>query len=381
MKTDPKRICVIGPGTRFLSGITYYTIRLANAFAEKQEVSTILLRNLVPKFLFPGGKRVGNALTDLNFVKKIQVFDGIDWYLIPKIFTVPWFLIRNKPDIIIFQWWTSSVAHIYLVLLIYIKLLSRKSKLILTFHETQDPFENTFFLLRIYSKVMGKVIFRYFDEYAVHSNNDLELIHEKFNLPKPKISVVEHGSYDHFKKPGNQKREKKDICSLLFFGLIRPYKGVEYLIDAFDKLPKNKIDKFELVIAGEPWDYDLPAKKIAASPNKAKIRYIDRYISDTEVDNLFNQADVGIFPYTRASQSGAAHAAISYGIPVIISRVGGLKESMADYKGTIFVEPCNIDELRDAILKSLTLKGKKFQDPHPWENTVGSYEKIFNKFE
>jgi glycosyltransferase involved in cell wall biosynthesis len=380
--TTPKsmnlqRVCVIGPGTRFLSGITYYTFHLANAFSEKYKVSIVTLRNLVPAFLFPGRKRVGRSLMNLKLNDQIDVFDGIDWFFFPKIFTVPFFLMRNKPEVIIFQWWTSSVAHNYLALLIFIKILLRKSRLILTFHETLDPLEDSFVFLRIYSKIMGKMIFGFFDDYAAHSQSDLELINDKLLIPKEKISLVEMGSFDHLKKTKRGDRENDLTCTLVFFGLIRPYKGVEYLIEAFDLIPKNRIFDFKLIVAGEAWGYNVPEKKIKSSPYKERIRYINRYLSDDELSELLNEADVAIFPYTRASQSGAAHTAISYGIPIIVSHVGGLKESMAPYKGTIFVEPCNIEELRDAILKSYELKGKFFQNPHPWKNSVASYENIF----
>ena len=377
MRPNANRICIIGPSTKFLSGISYYTMRLANAFADKYSVSVILLRNLVPKILFPGSRRVGSLLTNLNFKRNIQLFDGIDWYWFPKILTVPFFLKKHKSDTIIFQWWTSAVAHSYFALLVYIKLFRRNSKLILVFHETQDPLESSFFILRFYARIMGKLISPYFDAFCVHSNSELELVHENYKLPKEKICLIPMGSFDNYRKTKSGGDGDSEICSLLFFGLIRPYKGVEYLIDAFSLISKDIIHRFELIIAGEPWDYDIPEKKIAISPYKNRIRYIGRYISDDEVDELFSHADVAIFPYTRASQSGAAHVAISYGIPIIVSRVGGLRESMESYQGTIFVEPHSSDELVKAILECCKLRGRKFANPHQWENTVASFEKIF----
>ena len=381
MPNSRKRICIVGPSQNFLSGITYYTFQLANSLSRKYDVSVILLRNLIPKFLFPGRKRIGHSLTDITLDDKINVFDGIDWYWFPMIFYFPRFLIENKPEIIIFQWWTSSVVHSYFLIIMCVRFLLKKTSLILLFHETQDPLEGSFFLLRFYSRIMGKLIFNQFDEFAAHSNSDLNLISKKFNIPKNNISIVNMGSYNHYKGKKGKMSNKKNFFTLLFFGLIRPYKGLDYLIDAFDSIPADKIRNFRLVIAGESWGNSILERKLKNSIYKNRISYINRYISDSEVDELFCSANVAIFPYTRASQSAAAHTAICYGVPIIVSRVGGLKESMTAYEGTIFIEPCNVDQLRDAILNSYNIRNKKFPDPHPWENTVASYEKIFKKVE
>ena len=74
-----KKICVVGPSKKFLSGISYYTIRLSNALAAKYGVAVVCFRNLLPKFLFPGHKHVGQDLSDLNFRQEVAVFDGMDW--------------------------------------------------------------------------------------------------------------------------------------------------------------------------------------------------------------------------------------------------------------------------------------------------------------
>ncbi|MCG2727635.1 MAG: hypothetical protein L6244_03170 [Candidatus Methanoperedenaceae archaeon] len=71
-------ICIIGPSKRFLSGISYYTIRLANALSASNTVSVICFRRLLPEFLFPGRARVGNDISHLDFSQEVRVFDGMD---------------------------------------------------------------------------------------------------------------------------------------------------------------------------------------------------------------------------------------------------------------------------------------------------------------
>src|SRR5436305_828911 len=80
------RVCVVGAGKHFLSGISYYTLHLVNALAQSHKVSVILMRRLLPAFLYPGWKRVGTNLTRLEYDKTARVFDGLDWYWLPSIF-------------------------------------------------------------------------------------------------------------------------------------------------------------------------------------------------------------------------------------------------------------------------------------------------------
>ena len=78
------RICVIGAGTRFLGGISYYTLCLVNALAKANKVSAILMRQLLPTRFYPGWKRVGASLTRLEYDPTVRVFDGVDWYWLPS---------------------------------------------------------------------------------------------------------------------------------------------------------------------------------------------------------------------------------------------------------------------------------------------------------
>lgn len=370
------KICILGPGKRFLGGISYYTLRLANVLSRKHQICVVTFHQLVPNFLFPGAKRIGQNLSDLHFESRIKEYDGINWYWGLSILKALIFMRRERPVIFIFQWWTSSVAHTYLLLKFFNKILF-KGKIIIVFHETLDPLENKIFFLRWYLQIIHQFLFKNLNAYVVHSNHDRQLIHTKFYLPLASIHVVPHGCYDHYVK---DKRVEKDpnICYILFFGLLRPYKGVEYLIEAFNQIPEEEIHKFHLTVAGEVWEhYTLPAQLIRSSKYSERITFINRYIADSEVNELFLQTDLTVFPYIRASQSGAAHIAISYGLPVICTPVGGLKESMGEYQGTIFINPCDSQDLSQKLRRAYTLKGKKFPNPHPWEKTAAIYDRLF----
>ncbi len=347
-------ICIVGPSKRFLSGISYYTLRLANALSTSSRVSVICFRKLLPEFLFPGRRHIGKNLTSLSFLSEVTVFEGMD-YNNPLTWYQAYRHLRNtKPDVIILQWWTSSVSHMHLLLKFMGSMLN--SKLIIEFHEVIDPLEDNILPLRIYSRLMGKLLRRNISAYIVHSNSDKILVAERYGINPKKIHVIPHGLYDHYKAIENKKAKEtlniKENFVILYFGLIRKYKGVSFLIKAFEELPQHLVQKSRLLIVGEIWDERQKLlNQIAVSPYKEKITLVDEYVPDDMIPIYFSAANLVVLPYTRASQSGIAHIAMCFGKPVIASEVGGLKESLRRYEGTFFVPPEDSHALAEEILK------------------------------
>jgi glycosyltransferase involved in cell wall biosynthesis len=376
--TDPgtdrgPAVALIGPSQKFLSGISYFTLRLSNALADFSPVNAILFRNMLPKYLFPGWKRVGTGQVMYHFRQEVRWFEILDWYN-----PVSWLrgaAIAEKNDIIIFQWWTSSVAHMYLA----ISLLNwKKRPIVIEFHEIVDPLESGFFVLRVYSRLMGTLIRRMASFYVVHSDADLRLVSSHFHIEKDRIRVIPHGLYDQYEKIDRETAktllgiDRRNV--ILFFGLLRPYKGVKFLIKAFEQLPGDLLDNSQLLIVGEAWEDTESVSLAETSPARAHISLINRYIGDDEVAKYFSAADVLVIPYTRASQSGVAHIGMAYGLPIIASDVGGLSESLRKYQGTVFVSPGETGQLTDALVR-VAGAPQVFEPPGElrWEKTAGRW--------
>ncbi|AKB59186.1 MULTISPECIES: glycosyltransferase [Methanosarcina] len=376
--TSNKSVCIVGPSKRFLSGISYYTIRLANAMSVEKEVSVVCFRQLLPTFLFPGKSHVGKNISDLNFSPRIPVFNGMDYNNPLSWIKAYRFLKAQKPDIIVLQWWTSSVAHMQLLLKIFAGLLN-KPKIIIEFHEVVDPFEESILPIRLYSKITGKLLRKNLDAYITHSESDKELVAKRYSISPEKIHVIPHGLYDQYGELLDTKEARRNLSIkedfvILSFGLIRKYKGTPYLIRAFEQLPPKILEKSRLLIVGEIWeDRKELLDQIKASPFHDKITLIDEYVPDEKVNLYFSAADVVVLPYLRASQSGIAHIAMSFGKPVVVSEVGGLKESMANYEGTVFVPPADIDSIREAILSQFGER-KHYEAPdQKWDRIINCY--------
>ena len=323
------RICIVGAGTRFLGGISYYTIHLVNALARHNNVSVILMRKLLPTRLYPGWKRVGASLTNLEFDPAVRVFDGVDWYWLPSMLRALLFLLRERPDVVVFQWWSGTVLHSYLLLALVARLLG--TRIVIEFHEVQDPGEAKLPLAQVYVQLVVPFLVRLACGFVIHSEYDRKLLESHYDLKQRPTALIPHGPYDRYQL-GESKQKRRIApelcCNLLFFGLIRPYKGLEDLIVAFDSLPENEIDRYWLTIVGETWEgCTLPASLIERSRYRDRITFVNRYVSDVEVSKFFSEADAVIFPYHRSSSSGPLHIAMSCGLPVVVTRVGGFDRS------------------------------------------------------
>jgi glycosyltransferase involved in cell wall biosynthesis len=317
---------------------------------------------MLPKKFFPGWKRVGDELATLSFRPGIEISEILDWYN-PCSWVKAVRCLRNS-DIIIFEWWTSSVAHMYFFIQL---LLSRKVPIIIEYHEVVDPLEQSILPIRIYSRIMGRIIRRFARHSVVHSEADRDLIEKMYHIRREKISIIPLGLFDQYpilKK--SAAREKLGIGEeniILFFGLLRPYKGVKYLIEAFNTLPDTLRSSSRLLIVGEAWEDQESISLAEASPYREKITIINRYIGDEELPLYFSAADMLVLPYTRASQSAVAQIGMAYGLPIIVTRVGGLEEGLHSYPGAFFISPANTEELWEQLVQCIEKKGS-FLPPH-----------------
>ncbi|MET3807809.1 glycosyltransferase involved in cell wall biosynthesis [Nakamurella sp. UYEF19] len=389
------RVMVVGAGWRFTSGISYYTCRLTNAIAEVAPTSTLLMRQLVPTALYPGRKRVGEQVNDLEYGPSVHVFDGLDWFWGPSMRKARRYMDEQRPQVMILQWWTGAVLHSYLRLA---RLAKRSGcKVIIEWHEVQDTGEARIPGVTRYVTKAMKALLNMVDGHVVHSEYDLNLLRRTYFLPDELVTIAAHGPYDHHRQadaapasatigsvlsavqPPVEIEDPKDFV-LLYFGVVRPYKGVEDLVAAFDLLPAEVRDRTRLMLVGETWEgWTAPREAVAASPNRDRIEVVDRYVTDSEVSAYFATADAVVLPYRRSSSSGPLHIAMSSGLPVVVSRVGGLVEAAGGYEGTFFVDPEDPAGLAAVLAELPATRGHRYTDPHSWDNTVVAYGELLRR--
>ena len=173
-------------------------------------------------------------------------------------------------------------------------------------------------------------------------------------LPDARYEVHPHPLYSHFGDPLPREEAAAALGidpgkkTLLFFGLIREYKGLDILLEAFRGLGKE----YQLIVAGEPYgSFERYQKIIDSLEGKDRIFLFPKYIKDSEVKKYFSAADVVVLPYRSATQSGISSISYHFEVPMITTSVGGLKEMIGDRGTGIVTSGVNPEEIRKEILR------------------------------
>jgi glycosyltransferase involved in cell wall biosynthesis len=186
------------------------------------------------------------------------------------------------------------------------------------------------------------------DAVIVHSEYGRRRLVEGVALDPAKIHVIHHGALEHLTRQRNELPLPAQLRGVqapvvLFFGLLRPYKGVETLLEAW----RDVSEQAELWIVGPP---RMPLEPLRALAS-AGVRFVSRFISDGELPAFFRRADVVVLPYLRTErfdQSGVLATALAFGRPVVLSDIGGFGEAAATGAAKL-VPPGDPGALRAAL--------------------------------
>lgn len=378
------RLCIVGPGTRMLSGMTYYTYGLVNEMALRHDVSAIFMRQLLPTRLYPGADRVGKDISALRLREDIPSYDGIDWNWGKSLVKAVKFLRKERPDVLVLQWWTGTVLHSYIALAAAARRLG--IRVVIEVHESQDTGEAAMPLAAKYVKLFAPMLFKMTSEFFVHTEYDKQLMQETYGIAANRcriVPVVNYGVGVETKAEeivAVEERDPNAPIELLYFGVLRPYKGVEDLIRAFDAIPADQIDRYRLTIVGEVWEGQTTTLDLARTSRYAdRITINDKYVSDDEMNEYFRKCDMVVLPYHRSSNSGPLNTAMAEGKPVVVTRVGGLVEVAKRYQGAVFCEPRNPADLLCAIDQASALVGSSFSSPVSWAEAADRYALSFRR--
>jgi glycosyltransferase involved in cell wall biosynthesis len=374
-----ERVVIVGSGGHFTSGISHYTYLLSCTLKEEYETGALLMRRLVPKRLYPGRAHVGTPVANaLVYPPDVPIYDGVDWYWGPSLIKALRYLDSQRPNIVIFQWWAGAVLHTYLRLAKYA--VRHGAKIVLEWHESQDVGEAAMPGTRRYVQLLMPRLLSVVDAHVVHSDFDLKAIQSTYPLGNSIVRVIGHGPYSHLvTEAPSADRRKESPFQLLNFGVVRPFKGVEDLVTAFSMLDRDQASQFRLAVVGETWEqWTAPDDAIARSPHANLIDRVNRYVSDEELAAYVAQADAIVLPYHRSSMSGPLHIALTAGLPVVVTAVGGLLEAVRDYEGAVLVPPQDPGAIRDALLKLPAVRGQRYPNPHSWQQTLDGYRMLIS---
>lgn len=376
----PMSMMIVGSGTTFFSGISVYTHMLAVALGARHETSVLLMRRLVPRRLYPGAGRVGDAVANWTYPPAVHTYDGVDWFWGPSLIRALIFLRRRRPTVVVFQWWTAAVAHTYLVLSILARISG--ARILFEVHELQDTGEARIPMAGWYARALLALITPMVEGYVAHSTADAERIATTFRTVDEPIWVIPHGPFSNYEAPAEDalREAPTEALNVTFFGTIRPYKGLEDLIAAFGRLPNPEC--YWLTVIGETWEHCTePAEMIAASDRHDRITFVNRYVTDDEAARWLAGADVIVLPYRRSSASGPLHIGMALGLPIITTRLPSLVEAVGDYGGCTFVPANDVDALTEAIAAQRERRAQRYADVRSWAETAKGFISLVDALE
>jgi glycosyltransferase involved in cell wall biosynthesis len=337
-----KRVCLVGPVYPYRGGIAHFTSVLAKEFGQDHDVLVVSFKRLYPSFLFPGKTQFDKSGEPLDVPSK-RLIDSMN----PFSF---WSAARSmrsfRPDLIVFQWWHPFFAIAYATI-VFLLGGTLKRNVVFLCHNVL-PHERS-----LVDTILIRLGFSQVSRFLVQSEEDRDSL---LNMRKDAIvGVHPHPIYDAFNK-GRHTRESArreigiDGRVVLFFGLIRPYKGLQVLIQAFAKTVRRM--EATLLIVGEFYENMQPyVTAIERLGIEKHVRVLDRYVPNEEVEKYFVACDVVVLPYLSATQSGITQIAFGFDKPVVVTRVGGLPDVVEDGVTGFVVTPGDPDALTDALLE------------------------------
>jgi glycosyltransferase involved in cell wall biosynthesis len=263
---------------------------------------------------------------------------------------------RLKPDIVHFQWLPAPILDG-----LYLRKFRRIAPLVFTVHNT-TPHGTA--LQRLHQNVCWSSVFRHFEAVIVHSQFSKSQLVEKELVSERNVHVIPHGALDYYvslhRNQGAQLQVSSADHTVLFFGSIEPYKGLDVLIRAFALLPQGLLTRTQLVVAGSPNSDVGSLRRLARQLGiEERICWKLRFIREDEVPQLFRSATVVALPYRRIDQSGVLLTALAFGKAIIASRVGGFPEVIKEGLHGMLVEPGDVQGLAaglQSILSNSTLR-------------------------
>lgn len=213
-------------------------------------------------------------------------------------------------DVVHFQWLTVQPLDVHLL---------PRSPLVLTAHDVlpREP--------RPGQRDAQRRLYERVEAVVVHSEHGAARLRDELGVDPARVHVIPHGAFTHFAEADDVAPLPPDLAAtdkpvVLCFGLMRPYKGIDVLLEAW-----QGIDDAELWVVGLP-KMDIAPLRAAAPPS---VRFVPRFVADRELPAFFRRADLVVLPYREIDQSGVLFTALAFGAPLLLTDVGGFPEVAA----------------------------------------------------
>jgi glycosyltransferase involved in cell wall biosynthesis len=373
------KFVVIGPTFPYRGGISHYTTLLVKHLRKTHDVQFFSFLRQYPDWLFPGKSDQDPSRSPLHIPCE---------YLLDPLNPFTWLrtarrVKQERPDVLLLQWWVTYWAPVWVLITRYIR--ARHQTHILFVCHNIFPHER-----RVWDKPLARWVLTAGDSFVTHSEADRRRLLSI--LPRASVRVVPMPSHASFSRSvaAHSKAEARKLLNLsddqavvLFFGLIRPYKGLDVLLEAAS-LARHTIDLHVLVV-GEFWipEEDI-RNRIVELDLTETTTIVNRYIPNEELGIYFGAADVVALPYLDATQSSVVQVSYGFEKPVITTTVGGLPDVVINEETGFLVPPNDSQALAQAIIRFFSDYADKdwkssiaqHQSQFSWERMVTAFEEL-----
>lgn len=333
------KLAFVAPAYPYRGGISHFSVRLARELIPQNESLFINFTRLYPQILFPGKTQLDESSTAVEISSERQI-DSIN----PSSWRRTGRRIREwGAEALVFHWWHPFFGPAYRTI---VGSCGKTTRRIAICHNVL-PHEKGIIWRKAIRFGLAKM-----DGCIVHSRSDEENLEGLF--PGRASRVLFHPIYDIFPGEDISREAARDRLNLdrqsrivLYFGLIRPYKGVEILLQACREL--TDISRLKVLIVGEIYSGKDRIHELINVLPSGLVQLVDRYVPNEEVATWFRAADIVALPYLSATQSGIVPIAYRCLRPVIVTRVGGLPDVVSEGESGYIVEPDDPSGLAQAI--------------------------------
>ena len=372
-------IALISVAPPYRGGISKHTSILAENISKTHSIDIINYSRQYPNFLFPGKSQyIDEHVEDFPSERCIDSINPLSWFKTGNV------LVKRRYDLVIFRFWNPFFAPALGVIAGVIKKKSPATKLISLcdniFPHEKTPFSH-FFISYLFRKLHGHLV------QSSQTEKELQAI-----VSSPIYEKRFHPLYTTFPDKIEKNIARKILGLkteniILYFGIIRDYKGFDILLQAIAELRK-KNTTFHLLAAGECYGNDDKYTDLISDLGISNyITWHNRYIPDEDVAMYFSAADVVALPYRSASQSGITQIAYFYNIPVIVTKVGGLPDFVDEGKSGFIIKPENPTELATVLSKNLNtpifdemaIFIQNYKQKFSWDYFVNGIESVYSR--
>lgn len=337
------KVAILGPTHPHRGGIAHYTTLLARAVAARHALSMISFRRLYPGLLFPGVTQFDRSDEAIRPpVPPEPILDSVN----PLTWGAAGRRLRDlAPEILVVPWWHPFFGPSLGRAARRARRAPGKPRTIFLCHNV-EPHEAAPLTRALAAYGLGAA-----DAFLVHARSEADRLRARAG--RRPVRVHPHPTYEVFHEGAPTREEARAALDvrgrvLLFFGYVRPYKGLPDLLQALRLARADCWDR--LLVVGEFYEPRERYEALLADPAlRDKVRVTDRYVANEEVARYFAAADAVVLPYRSATGSGIAQVAFGAGVPVIATRTGGLEEVVEEGVSGLLTPPGDPAALARAI--------------------------------